>query len=548
DRIWVEKILAPGETLPEDWPVDGTTGYEFMNDVAGLLLDESARDVLDRAYRRAIPRVRSFPEEVYRCKKLVMETSLSSELVRLANELDRLSEADYHTRDFTLEALQDALEEIVASVDRYRTYLPHDPEDAADVIREAVYRAMSRNPASEPSVFEFVRSIILGDVRDDLRPMQQAWTRRFQQYCAPVAAKGVEDTAFYRYHRLVALNEVGGEPDHFGLSIQAFHSHARFRALRYPETLLATATHDHKRGEDTRMRLVALSELADEWEQTQIELEQIVADYRLDRQPSEADAYLFLQILLALWKDSDPEDLPDRIWRYMQKASRESKLHTSWIRPDEAYEEALEGMIRGMMADERTTDVLEPLTERLADLGFRNSLTQVVLKFTTPGVPDIYQGTELWDLSLVDPDNRREVDYDLRARIIDDLEKTRPGVDTMRQWIEERDVRIKLHLMVRLLQLRASFEEFTTAEYRDLEVESEDQRWLAFARVASDRNLIVAARRHFGKQDESAAHLHLPDTLAGRNWVDVLSGEVTKLNDHVVLNDCPLPWLVLAST
>ncbi|MDX1546112.1 MAG: malto-oligosyltrehalose synthase, partial [Rhodothermales bacterium] len=250
-HVWVEKILAPGETLPEAWPVEGTTGYEFMNDAMGVLLWQDGMAALERTYRRFVPEAEPYEEEVYESKRLVMESSLSSELFRLAYALNRLSEADYHTRDFTLEALREALAEIVAAFDRYRTYLPYNEDEARAVVREAVYRARQRAVAFEPSVFDFVRRVILGEVREDLRERQRAWTGRFQQYTAPVAAKGVEDTAFYRYLPLVALNEVGGEPAPAGTPPQAFHARARFRAQRYPRTLVATATHDHKRGEDT---------------------------------------------------------------------------------------------------------------------------------------------------------------------------------------------------------------------------------------------------------------------------------------------------------
>ena len=275
-HVWVEKILAHGETLPEDWPVDGTTGYEFMNDVIHVLLRPDGRARARPRVAALRPRGRPWDREVHRSKVLVMETPAPSELFRLAYELDRISEADYHTRDFTLEALREALEETVAAFDRYRTYLPyHDEAEARDVIDHAVHRAKRRNPAAESTVYDFVARVVLGDVRDDLRDAQRGWVGRFQQYTAPVAAKGVEDTAFYRYLRLTALNEVGGEPAEFALAPEAFHAHARFRALRYPSSLLATATHDHKRGEDTRMRLVALAEVPERWDETLAALDDI---------------------------------------------------------------------------------------------------------------------------------------------------------------------------------------------------------------------------------------------------------------------------------
>ncbi len=547
-RIWVEKILAPGETLPPDWPVDGTTGYEFMNDILGLMVDSSARIALDRTYRRFVGDNSSFDDIVYRSKMHVMQSTLSSELVRLSYELDRISEADYHTRDFTLEALQDALQSIVAAFDRYRTYLPHDADGAAEVIREAVYRAMSRHPHIDASVFEFIRSVILGDVRPDLAPQQQAWTRRLQQYCAPVAAKGLEDTAFYRYHRLAALNEVGGEPADFGHSLQTFHSRCRFRAYKYPFTLLATATHDHKRGEDTRMRLVALSEVPNLWQDTVQAFEIIAQDHMQEAGPASEDVYIFLQMLTALWEDSDHEELPDRLCTYMQKASRESKQHTSWTSPNSDYETALEAFIRGVMEDERTAAAITPTARTIADVGFRNTITQLVLKLMTPGVPDVYQGTELWDLSMVDPDNRRPVDFEERGRMLDAFESDVLTRDDLVNRIERRDITLKFYLLRLLLRLRGSFS-MTSAGYRELSInDTGDERWVAFLREDEDEDevLLVAVGRHFGGET-APAHLSLPEEYKSMAWTDVLTDEPIDERREITLEP-DVPWVVLRGT
>ena len=544
-RIWVEKILAQGETLPDEWPVAGTTGYEFMNDVVNLLVEPDGREALDRTYRRYAGESHGFDRIVLDSKRLVMETSLVSELLRLSNELDRISEADYHTRDFTLVGLQDALREIVAAFGRYRTYLPYDAEGASDVVRDAVYRAMANNPATDPSVFEFIRRVIMGDVREDLRPKQETWVRRFQQYTAPVTAKGVEDTAFYRYHRLAAVNEVGGEPGHTSFSSAAFHSHCRFRAMRYPETLLATATHDHKRGEDTRMRLVALTELVSEWDATLSTLDEIAADYRSDRGPSADDIYLFYQVLTALWCDSSHDDLSDRLWDYMLKASRESKLTTSWINPDEAYEAALESFVRGVAGDERTHSVIETVATEAANIGFCNSLTQIVLKLTTPGVPDIYQGSELWDLSLVDPDNRRPVSYEDRQALLTEFEGQPFGGADVQKAIAERDVRFKAYLIWKLLGLRRDID-LSTASYRELQVVGDDaERWIAFLRESDDEVLLVAARLRFGGTATGDAQLELPETLQDAEWQSILWDDPHLTPDLARLSSDGINWCVL---
>lgn len=548
-HVWVEKIVAPGEVLPEGWTTEGTTGYEFMNDVLGFLVDPDGKDALDRVYRRSVPEGLSFGEEVYRSKKLVMETSLYSELFRLAYELDRLSEADYHTRDFTLGGLQEALSEIVAAIDRYRTYLPYEVDEAREVIAEAVYRALARNPAVEPTVYEFIRSIILGDVPPELEEAQRQWVTRFQQYCAPVAAKGVEDTSFYRYFRLAALNEVGGEPDHFGLAPQAYHSHARFRALRYPRMLLATATHDHKRGEDTRMRAVALSEITDLWEQT-------VRDLEAQREasgPTPRDAYLFYQMVLALWPGAEATDdewgaIADRIWPYMEKAARESKLATSWINPDEGYEKRLENFVRDSLKSSEFREALMPAAERAESLGFMNSLSQLILKATSPGVPDIYQGTELFDLSLVDPDNRRPVDYDLRMAFLEDHAAAieNPDQSELMRWLEQHDPRAKFFLLAVLLRLRSTHETAMMGRYQECSIEGPGgEQWIAYVRDSEDATVAVAVRRHFGRDAEEATMV-LPDALGDTALRDLLSGEVIT-GDRLRLDGRRYPWLIAAS-
>lgn len=556
-RVWVEKILAPGETLPEGWITEGETGYAFLNDALHLLLDPHGEHALDRTYRRLVPDARPWDEEVHRSKRLVMGTALQSELSRLAYQLDRLSEADYHTRDFTLDALHDALAEVVAAFERYRTYLPHDPEEAREVVAQAVALARQRNPAAEPTVFAFVQRAILGDLADGLREAQRAWVGRFQQYTAPVAAKGVEDTAFYRFVRHVALNEVGGEPNHGALPTQAFHARNRFRALRYPRNLLATATHDHKRGEDTRMRLLALAELPQAWEDTALRLAELGQDHRSGRGPDPADMYLLHQTLAALWHPDPAADadayraaLPDRLAAYALKAAREAKRRTSWINPDEAYEATLEAYVRGLLADERLPETLDAFAAQLARLGLHNALSQLVLKLTAPGVPDLYQGAELPDLSLVDPDNRRPVDYDARETMLSDLADVlaEPRPETVRSLLTEDGARAKLYATARLLHLRAAHPDlFGESAYHALEPEGEGaEGWVAFARTTDEAAVVVAVSRYPARfPDVHAARIPLPKDLHGHRWMDALSGTVVEPTEALEALALPLPWAVL---
>lgn len=543
--IWVEKILAPGETLPEAWPVEGTTGYEFLNDVTGLFFDPESRVTLERIYRRFVPRALTFEDTVYRAKRDVMGSTLSSELFRLAYELDRLSEADYHTRDFTLEGLREALAEVVASVDRYRTYLPHDPEEAQLVIQRAVHLARQRNPATEPTVYEFIERVILGEVREDLKKPARAWVGRFQQYTAPVAAKGVEDTAFYRYFLLPALNEVGGEPDEFGRSLHAFHSRQRFRALRYPYSLLPSSTHDHKRGEETRLRMAAISELPDEWEEVAAHLAQLAEPFRTENVPARSEQYLFFQTLVSLWHGANPESLADRLWEYSLKAARERKLRTSWIHQNESYEKALEAFIRNLTADPSVAEVAGPFAEKLARYGFHNAISETIIKCTSPGVPDTYQGAELADLSLVDPDNRRPVDYDVRARILDELDSGARLAD----WLDAYDDRAKLGIISRLLRLRSEKHDTFFGSYLPIDAEGRDaDQYVAYARLSeeSDDAVIVIVPRFSGRwQTPPEASFALNEDRLRGTYRDLLSEQEVRLDASVEAATLPLRWAVL---
>jgi (1->4)-alpha-D-glucan 1-alpha-D-glucosylmutase len=553
-RIWVEKILAPGETLPAPWPVEGTSGYDFLNDILGLLTWPDGGLPLERAYRRFVRDVSSYPDVVYDSKRLVMGTSLAGELSRLAYGLDRISEGDYHTRDFTFEALREALADVVAAFSRYRTYLPHDRKDAERVIREAVYEARRRHPGGEPTVYTFIGQVLLGEVPPPLREATATWTGQFQQLTAPVAAKGVEDTAFYRSLRLAALNEVGGAPDRFGMTPHAFHARARFRAHRYPRTLLATATHDHKRGEDLRARLVALAEIPDAWRRTVGLLSGLARRHRSADGPSRADEYLYYQTLAGIQDGDERAGLADRLVAYMRKAAREAKRHTSWLNPSDAYEAALERFVRGMLADGRTPRVLDPLARLLARAGFANGMTQLVVKLTAPGVPDFYQGTELPDFSLVDPDNRRPVDFAARARLLEDLEPhlAQPDVAEVRAWVAALDARAKFFAMVRLLRFRQAHPGLFAGDYRPLDPEGPRAgHLLAYSRAADEAALLVAVPRFPIALEQAGGwgetRLPLPRDLQGRVWSDVITEGPVRPEGVLRPADWPLPWIVLFS-
>ena len=440
----VEKILARHEALRSDWPIEGTTGYEFANLVLGLLVDPAGEAGFTQAYAGFTGQHPAFGELVRTCKIRIMVNELASELNVLARDAARVARQNPRTTDFTRNILQRALREIVACFPVYRTYVDGTGAPSELDRRDldwAVAQARRNQTDVDPSVFDFLHRLLIADLVATPRSgfSRQAVLRlamRVQQYSGPVMAKGLEDTAFYRYNRFVALNEVGGHPDHFGVSLAAFHKANAQRASQWPQAMLGTSTHDTKRGEDTRARLAVLSELPEEWARQVNAWSRTLRARRGDVEgtapPERNDEYLFYQMLLGAWPaELTGIGLPDaeqagafaeRLEGAMVKSLREAKLHTTWAAPNLAYEEAMLGFVRDALDMSRPNAFLEaflPFQERVARLGVRNSLVQAALKLTLPGMPDIYQGAELWDLSLVDPDNRRPVDYGLRARLLE---------------------------------------------------------------------------------------------------------------------------------
>ncbi|MCO6413175.1 MAG: malto-oligosyltrehalose synthase, partial [Thiogranum sp.] len=435
----VEKILMPHEYLPETWPVDGTTGYEFGALVNGLFVDAAGERPLTRLYRRYAGRHRDFDTLLYERKKLIIHAVLSSELTVLAGRLSRIAQADRHTRDFTLNGLRDALEELVACFPVYRSYV--DAQGLSEQDRRyldwALIHAERQSRNVDSSVFGFLRELLelSGRAADEpLRATALDLVARLQQYTAPVMAKGMEDTSFYIDNRLTSLNEVGGHPPRFGVSVAAFHRASQERQRRWPRAMLTTSTHDNKRSEDVRARINALSELPDLWRQHVGRWSRINAPRKrlLDevRAPSRNDEYLLYQTLLGVWPlqtlDADGvQRVCERVTAYMIKAVREAKVHSTWLNPDQEYEAGVEAFVRALLRPSEVNAFLAdflPFQRQVAYIGIYNSLAQTLLKLTAPGMPDIYQGCELFEFSLVDPDNRRPVDYAARQRLLDSLE------------------------------------------------------------------------------------------------------------------------------
>ncbi|MGD9614464.1 MAG: malto-oligosyltrehalose synthase [Alphaproteobacteria bacterium] len=550
--IVAEKILARYERL-SDWPITGTTGYDFVNQVLGLFVDAGAEAAMTRLYRRITGRREDFDAVLYAAKQRIMQVNLASEMGVLARRFHRLSVSDWRTRDFTLRSMLTALEEVVAAFPVYRTYVSAEgagPDDHR-YIEWAIGLAKKRWATTETTILDFIHGVLIADLpghtlsQDVLRTAMQ-----FQQVTGPVMAKAFEDTAFYRYFRLLALNEVGGDPRRFGTSCAAFHHVAAERGQNWPQAMLTTATHDTKRGEDSRLRIALLSEMPREWGR------RVAGWIRLNRRhrgeiddepvPDRNIEYLFYQMLVGVWPpDLDPCDaegvsaLAERVEAAMVKSVREGKERSSWSYPNAAYEAGLTRFVRGVLDASRPNPFLADFAAfvgQLARPAAIASLAQLVLKLTVPGVPDIYQGGELWDFSLVDPDNRRPVDWNGRRDLLDAVSDS--GLPELaEQW---QDGREKLFATSRLLGLRRSRPAlFAGGDYQPVEIGDgrNSDRVCAFSRRSGDEVLAVAVPRltfglfrDGGPADFGATDIALPVVQV---WRNVFTGEAIEARDRI---------------
>ncbi len=562
-HVLVEKILEPGEQVPDDWLVSGTVGYEFARVVTGLFVDSASRKDLDDFYTRFVGERFRFSNLVYEQKKLIMRVALASEVNVLARTLDRLTEHDRKTRDYTLNSLRRAMREIIACFPVYRTYTVcgSGAVSARDrrYIETAVNEALRRNPAEDQGAFEFIRSALLLEQSADATLEQTAETcdfvMKFQQLSGPVMAKGLEDTAFYRFNRLISLNEVGGDPSTFGTSVPEFHQQCLSRARRWPAAMLTSSTHDTKRSEDVRARISAISESPREWRAAVNRWSRMNRRHKTllhgSLAPDRNDEYHLYQALLGVWPfaPSLPDDeLIERLVTYMIKAVREAQLNSSWINPNDAYETALITFVRGILRLGRRNGFpaeFQKIARPIGRAGALTSLSQQLLKLTAPGVPDIYQGTELWDFSLVDPDNRREVDYDLRISLLESFSSRELGVELVRELLENLRIgAVKLYLTTRTLNHRASDPElYAEGDYQPVDAEGPlSAHVVAFRRTLSDREIVVVAPRLWrtllGKTDQAPLNeiwngttIRLPERDAGMEYMDLFTGQTLQTVD-----------------
>lgn len=528
-----EKILTGDEPLPEDWPVDGTTGYDFLNQVNGLFVNGRNGHVFDMLYSQFTGCSHNFSAVVLSSKRLVLEALFQSELNALARRLERLAAQTRDGVDFTMTQLRAALSEILVALPVYRTYITAETaqEDSSGLhgmplrseeeawLDEAVRAAEKINPTLDKGVFDWLQSVLLlkplRSFRARAEELRREFVMRFQQLTGPLMAKGLEDTAFYRFNRLVSLNEVGGAPERFGMTAESFHQHNLLRARRWPHSMLATATHDTKRGEDLRARLNVLSEMPEEWREAVRRWHELNADKRTlvagEPAPHPNDEYLLYQTLVGAWvpEAETSEGLKafaERITAFMSKAVKEAKVHTSWLESNGAYEGAVRDFVSGILSQEHSDEFLRDLRgfhRRIAFFGQFNSFSQTLVKLTAPGVPDIYQGTELWDYNLVDPDNRRPVDFEERQNLLAGLkEKVASSENDLVPLLEQlladsATGEIKLYVLWRVLNFRRAHRDlFDEGDYRPLKIIGDKREHVCgFARRRGEQELLTVVPR-----------------------------------------------------
>ena len=543
--ITVEKILELEEDLPPNWEIQGTSGYEFLNYVNGIFCYSKNKQEFSKIYRSFTSLNYKYEDLVYEKKGLILEKNLAGDLENLVQILKRISSHTREGSDFTIYGLRKALFEVLVLFPVYRTYV--DENGISDTDEKYVIQTIEAAKKKVPSLInelDFIQKILLLEYEDfRSKTQREEWLHfimRSQQLTGPLMAKGVEDTLLYVYNRLLSLNEVGGNPSHFGIELDLFHQFNRDKVANWQHGMNTTATHDTKRGEDVRARLNVLSEIPQEWSQQVNQWREINQTYKQEGMPDTNDEYLLYQTLLGTYpfEENELTDFPDRIKDYILKAVREAKVYTAWLRPDEDYEQAFLNFIDRVLEDK--SDFLQqfrPFQEKIAEYGIYNSLSQVLIKNIAPGVPDLYQGAELWELSLVDPDNRRPVDYQKRREFLQDIknQSERDILQLIKELIAKKeDGKIKLFLTHQLLTARKKHSElFQNGNYQEIEVTGEHQDSIvAFSRNYQDKTVVAIAPRFLTGIIKSG---QLPlgievwsDTslkLAGRDWHNLIDGQ-----------------------
>ena len=575
--LLVEKILEAGEDLPEFWPVAGSVGYDFTNSVNGVLIDARQVRLFTKLYERIIGGMYSPEKLIYESKRLVMRRALASEVNVLAHMLNEISNRDRRARDFTLGVLREAIRETIACFPVYRTYIDeraHVSENDRKYIEEAIACAKRKNGTLAPAVFDFLQSILLlEDIDSDGTVYgyrrKQYFTLKFQQLTGPVMAKGLEDTACYVYARFISVNEVGGSPVDFGSSVAEFHEANRQRAEQWPHSMLTTSTHDTKRSEDVRARLNVLSEVPGAWATNVMKWRRInrtrkvkLGDGRIV--PDNNEEYFLYQTLVGAWPlemgyEGDQREFVERIQKYMEKAIHEAKVNLGWLNPNPQYVRAMNSFVEEILSPRRGKtnlfrNSLQKFISPVIYFGLINSVAQTVLKLTCPGVPDIYQGQELWDFSLVDPDNRRPVDFELRTRMLQRLPLNGPEgdiADFCRDALHAPyDGRLKMWVTSRTLNFRRQHKDiFQDGSYLPLSIKrGREEHVIAFARRHAGSVVIAAVPRLSytlmkGKESPPLgaiwgdSEIALPPEAVGRRLHNLFTGESLTAGESILCRE-----------
>ncbi|MEO8205889.1 MAG: malto-oligosyltrehalose synthase [Chthoniobacterales bacterium] len=518
-RIFVEKILDTEEALPEEWPVDGTVGYDFLGKLDRLWMDEHKADTLTAIYSDFTGESVNFPALVREKKQQIIDAHFRADLYRLTRLGFEIAQRDYHTQDLSPRQLHEAIRALTIVLSVYRTYRTHNEVSETDtkVFADAFESARANAPEVEKRVFDFLHVVFNSDLSD---PMRRDFVAKWQQLTPAVMAKGAEDTTFYCYDRLVSCNEVGAQPSMLGISTEKFHQFCAAMGSRRPGNLLATSTHDNKRSEDVRARISVLSEMPDKWASALHEWSKQNESAWKGRAPDRHAEYLLYQTLVGAWPISK-----DRCWNYMLKACREAKITTSWHEPNESYEQSIKEFTEGVMDDPVFMKMLAEFTQPLILPGRINSLAQTLIKMTAPGIPDFYQGTELWDLSLVDPDNRRPIDFSSRGKLLKQA-KEQTKWAPLTDWDSGLP---KLWLIDRVLQIRKDFANCfgSQGNYRPFTAHGSKLGHL-FGYLRGDQILVLVPRFTFtlnGKWEDTA--ISLPEGNWKNTFTDsVMSGDV----------------------
>lgn len=571
--VIIEKILGENERIRSHWPVHGTTGYDFLNQLNGIYVQEESKEIFNSKYSEFTDSHHSPSSLLLECKKFILDVSMSSELHVLAHQLDRISEQHRWHRDFTYQSLIAALRSVMASFTVYRTYICAedkriDREDE-EVIQQAVELAKQINPAMNVTIFDFIESVLLlkepPGLTEEQKTLRNSFVMRFQQLTGPVMAKGLEDTAFYRYYPLSSINEVGAELGSFGVDIQDFHVFNQATVVERPHTLLATSTHDTKRSEDVRARLNVLSEIPQLWFEKVNHWSALNQNCKSGLGPDSNEEYLIYQTLVGAWPLrmshlDERKEFELRIIAYINKALKEAKIHTSWMNPNEEYDRDVRSFIHTIL-DPRKDNIflkdMEEFVEFITPAGLFTSLSQTLLKLTCPGIPDIYQGCEVWNFSLVDPDNRREVNYEYLNSLLINIESFKERKELIVKSLMENlySGGLKMYLIKEVLTLRKQFSSlFLKGDYIPHQsTGTKKNHVLAFTRALNgDTAIIISGRFFTSLLDTHHLKMNWEDTkiigITPGKYEDLLTGKEFKINNEVpldhILKNLPVSVLV----